>query len=170
MDEIGIGNKVTLVIKSGVLFFFPCVDNCIIDLFVWTAFRINLVVTKSKLVHLFWPRHHIFLFFPLQECQEFFRLLAVCHTVMVESNSGKNYWFFWSRESYTLSCRHISQGGFCHSDTFFSEGRGGGRGWQTVFCPPVLIVCITFDLGRVVRRPISLNRVLFSFVQKYFPG
>ena len=125
MDEIGIGNKVTLVIKSGVLFFFPCVDNCIIDLFVWTAFRINLVVTKSKLVHLFWPRHHIFLFFPLQECQEFFRLLAVCHTVMVESNSGKNYLFFWSRESYTLSCRHISQGGFFHSDTFFSERRGG---------------------------------------------
>lgn len=36
MDEIGIGNKVTLVIKSGVqvLFCFPCVDNCIIDLFV----------------------------------------------------------------------------------------------------------------------------------------
>ena len=32
-----------------------------------------------------------FLFFPLQECQEFFRLLAVCHTVMVESNNGKNY-------------------------------------------------------------------------------
>lgn len=30
-------------------------------------------------------------FFPLQECQEFFRLLAVCHTVMVESNNGKNY-------------------------------------------------------------------------------
>ena len=69
-----------------------------------------------------------FLSFPLQECQEFFRLLAVCHTVMVESNSGKNYWFFWSRESYTLSCRHISQAGFFHSDTFFQrwgEGRGG---------------------------------------------
>ena len=128
MDEIGIGNKVTLVIKSGV-YFFPCVDNCIIDLFVWTAFRINLVVTKSKLVHLFWP--HSFLFFPLQECQEFFRLLAVCHTVMVESNNGKNYWFFWSRESYTLSCRHISQGGFFHSDAFFfqrgGEGEEGGR-------------------------------------------
>ena len=154
-------------------FFFPYVDNCIIDLFVWTAFRINLVVTKSKLVHLFWPRHHIFLFFPLQECQEFFRLLAVCHTVMVESNSGKNYWFFWSRESYTLSCRHISQGGFFHSDTFFQrwgEGRGGGRGWQTVFCPPVLIVCFTFDLGRVVRGPINQTWVLFSIVQKYFPG
>ena len=71
-----------------------------------------------------------FYFFPLQECQEFFRLLAVCHTVMVESNSGKNYLFFWSRESYTLSCRHISQGGFFHSDTFLfrGEGRGGGRG------------------------------------------
>ena len=79
--------------------------------------------------------------------------------------------FFWSRESYTLSCRHISQGGFVHSDTFFfSEGRGGGRGSRTVFCPPVLILCIAFDLGRVVRRPISLTRVLFSFVQKYFPG
>ena len=52
----------------------------------------------------------------------------------------------------------------------FSEGRGGGRGWQTVFCPAVLTVCIAFDLGRVVRRPISLTRVLFSFVQKYFPG
>ena len=54
--------------------------------------------------------------------------------------------------------------------TLFSEGRGGGRRWQTVFCPPVLIVCITFDLGPVVRRPISLTQVLFSFVQKYFPG
>lgn len=133
MDEIGIGNKVTLVIISGVLFFFRYVDNCIIDLFVWTAFRINLVVTKSKLVHLFWPRHHIFLFFPLQECQEFFRLLAVCHTVMVESNSGKNYWFFWSRESYTLSCRHISQGGFFHSDTFFQRW-GEGRGKRVADC------------------------------------
>ena len=51
---------------------------------------------------------------------------------------------------------------------FRDEGRGGGRGWQTVFCPPVLIVCFTFDLGRVVRRPISLTRVLFSIVQKVF--
>lgn len=40
---------------------------------------------------------------------------------------------------------------------FRDEGRGGGRGWQTVFCPPVLIVCFTFDLGRVVRGPISLT-------------
>ena len=53
---------------------------------------------------------------------------------------------------------------------FRDEGRGGGRGWQTVFCPPALIVCIAFDLGRVVGRPISLTQVLFSFVQKYFPG
>ena len=53
---------------------------------------------------------------------------------------------------------------------FRDEGRGGGRGWQTVFCPPVLIVCIAFDLGRVVRGPINQTWVLFSIVQKYFPG
>ena len=172
MDEIGIGNKVTLVIKSGVLFFFPCVDNCIIDLFVWTAFRINLVVTKSKLVHLFWSRHHIFLFFPLQECQEFFRLLAVCHTVMVESNNGKNYWFFLvSRILYIIMQTYLPRRLFSFRHFFFrEEGRGGGRGWQTVFCPPALIVCIAFGLDRVVGRPISLTQVLFSFVQKYFPG
>ena len=151
-------------------FFFPYVDNCIIDLFVWTAFRINLVVTKSKLVHLFWPRHHIFLFFPLQECQEFFRLLAVCHTVMVESNSGKNYWFFGLENLIHYHSDISPKEVFVIQTLFFSEGRGGGRGWQTVFCPPALIVCIAFDLGRVVRRPISLTRVLFSFVQKYFPG
>lgn len=131
MDEIGIGNKVTLVIKSGVLFCFPSVDNCIIDLFVWTAFRINLVVTKSKLVHLFWP--HFFLFFPLQECQEFFRLLAVCHTVMVESNSGKNYWFF-GLENLIHYHADISPKEAFFIQTLFFQRWGEGRGKRVADC------------------------------------
>ena len=49
-----------------------------------------------------------FLILPLQECQEFFRLLAVCHTVMVESNNGMNYRFFWSRESYRVFSHDVT--------------------------------------------------------------